>query len=184
MLLVATLAANKETEIANMNPKIGRIGPGITQTDKEEDITIGIMITQANVVEVGDVITTIIRDSKTITGQRPWLKSTPQLQSTRSIVSTVWVTIASIPNPHNIMINDPDQCNPNKQPIYANYVTIKDILTINVNLQVILWLELSKPLTKAENTTTKMDKVNGHKEIMTMKILMTSFVSREGSRCH
>ena len=93
-------------------------------------------------------------------------------------------TIANIPNLHNIMTNDPDQPNPNKHRIYVNYVIIKDILITNANLQVILWLELSKLLTKAHNTTTKTDKVNGRKETMIMKILMTSFFSRGGSGCH
>ena len=135
-------------------------------------------------VEVGDAIIITIGDN-TITTEPEAVVGIPS-KVTISKVSHIdrEVIIANTPNLHNIMTNNPDRPNHNRQPTYVSYVTIKVILITNANSQVILWLELSKLLTKADNTTTKMDKVNGLKGITIMKTLMTSFFSRGGSRCH
>ena len=47
---------NKEIEITNMSPRIGRIGHGITKMDKVGDIIREIMIIKGNAVEVGEAI--------------------------------------------------------------------------------------------------------------------------------
>ena len=144
--LEAIITVNKGKETANMNLRIGRIGHEITQMDKEGDIIVEIMRTQGSTVGVGEaiIIIIIIGDSITITEPEAVVGIHNKAMTSKVNLINHTETIANIPNCHNIMTNNPDQPNPNKQLIYANCVITKDILIINANLQVILWKEPSK----------------------------------------
>ena len=73
----------------------------------------------------------------------------------------------------------------NKQQIFVNCVIVKAIMTINANLQVILWPAHKKPLIKADHTATKILIMgNGHKATMITTALMGNLFSSGGSRCH
>ena len=86
---------------------------------------------------------------------------------------------------NNNNINHKCQRHSNKLQISVSCVIVKAIMTINVNLQVILWPAHKKPLIKAGHTATKtLIMGNGHKVIMTTMTLMGNLFNSGGSRCH
>ena len=87
-----------------------------------------------------------------------------------------------IPNNNN-NINHKGQPHLNKLQIFVSCVIVKGIMTINANLQVILWPAHQKPSIKADHTATKtLIKGNGHKGKMIT--IMGYLFSSGGSRCH
>ena len=94
--------------------------------------------------------------------------------------------MANIHTPsNNNNINHKCQLNLNKLQIFVTCVIVKAIMTINANLQVILWPAHKKPLIKADHTATKtLIMGNGHKAKMTTMTLMGNLFSSRGSRCH
>ena len=180
--LKETIMANKGTEILSTRVRIGKIDSREIKVDKVGATITGIMIIKASVEEAGVVII-ITEANRIFTGVEAvvGINHKIMIRSVNHIGSMV--TIASTPSHNNIMTSNPDQRNHNKQPRYVSGVTIKDILTINANLQVILFLECNKPLIKVGNIITRMHKVNGRRGIMIMKTPMISLFSRGGSRC-
>ena len=86
---------------------------------------------------------------------------------------------------NNNSINHKCQLHLNKLQIFVSCVIVKAIMTINANLQVILWPTLKKPLIKADHTATKtLIMGNGHKATMITMTLMGNLFSSGGSRCH
>ena len=74
--------------------------------------------------------------------------------------------------------------NHNKLLTYVSCVRIKATMTINANLQVILWHEHKRPSTKAVRITTKTPiKGNGRMGTTIMMTPMASLFSKGGSRC-
>ena len=77
------------------------------------------------------------------------------------------------------------QHNHTKLQIYVNCVRIRAIMIIIANLQVTLWPEHRKLLTKDTPTVTKTQiKVTGLMGKMTIMTQIASFFSKGGSRCH
>ena len=150
---------------------------------KAGDITIEVMIIKVNVDVVGVVIT-IIGDNRIITEAEVTVGICNQIMISKASHTGPMVITVSIPNPNSNIMTSLDQCNRNKWSISVNCVIIKDTLTTNASLQVTLWLEPDKPLIKADNITTKTNKVSGPRETMITKIPMISLFSKGGSRCH
>ena len=72
----------------------------------------------------------------------------------------------------------------NKPLIFVNCATVKAIMIINANLQVISWHAHKKPLTKADHTVTKtLIMGNGHKAKLITMTLKGNLFSSGGSRC-
>ena len=72
----------------------------------------------------------------------------------------------------------------NKQQIFVSCAIAKATMTINVNLQAILWPTHKKPSIKADHTATRTRiMVTGHKAIMITMTLMGNLFSSGGSRC-
>ena len=88
-----------------------------------------------------------------------------------------------IPRNHN-NINHKGQLHLNKLQIFVNCGIVKATMTINVNLQAILWPAHKKPSIKADHTATRtLIMATGHKvEMITMTLTGNLFSSR-GSRC-
>ena len=85
---------------------------------------------------------------------------------------------------NNKNINHKCQLHLNKLQIFVSCVIVKAIMTINANLQVILWPAHKKPLIKADHTATKtLIMGNGHKAKMITITLMGNLFSNGGSRC-
>ena len=92
--------------------------------------------------------------------------------------------MANIHTPNNHNINCKCQLHLNNLQIFVNCVIVKAIMTINANLQVILWPAHKKPLIKADHTATKtLIMGNGHKAKMITTTLMGNLFSSGGSRC-
>ena len=183
VLLEEIIMANKGIEILSTKVRIGKIDSGETKLDKVGAIITGIMTTKASMDEAGAVII-IIGDNKITTEEEAVAGISSKIMTRTVNHIGHMVTIARTPSHHNIMTNNPDQHSHKKQLTYVNCAIIKVTYITNANLQVILWLELSKPLIQVGNTTTKMHKVNGCKGIMIMKTPMISLFSRGGSRCY
>ena len=78
------------------------------------------------------------------------------------------------------------KCQPplSKPLIFVNCAIVKATMTINANLQVILWHAHKKPLIKADHTVTKTQITgNGHKVTVTTMTQMGNLFSSGGSRC-
>ena len=78
------------------------------------------------------------------------------------------------------------KCQPplSKPLIFVNCATVKATMTINANLQVILWHAHKKPSIKADHTVTKtLITGNGHKLTVTTMTQMGNLFSSGGSRC-
>ena len=78
------------------------------------------------------------------------------------------------------------KCQPplSKPLIFVNCATVKATMTINANLQVILWHAHKKPSIKADHTVTKtLITGNGHKVKVTTMTQMGNLFSSGGSRC-
>ena len=89
-----------------------------------------------------------------------------------------------IPCNHN-NINHQGQLHLNKQQIFVSCAIVKATMTINVNLQVILWPAHKKPSIKADHTATRTRiMVTGHKAKTIAMTLMGNLFSSGGSRCH
>ena len=76
------------------------------------------------------------------------------------------------------------KCQPplNKPLIFASCATVKATMTINANLQAILWHTHKKPLIKADHTVTKtLIMGNGHKVTVTTMTQMGKLFSSGGS---
>ena len=70
------------------------------------------------------------------------------------------------------------KCQPplSKPLIFVNCATVKATMTINANLQVILWHAHKKPSIKADHTVTKTQITgNGHKVTVTTMTQMATF---------
>ena len=93
--------------------------------------------------------------------------------------------MANIHTPsNNNNINHKCQLHLNKLQIFVNCVIVKAIMTINANLQVILWPAHKKPLIKADHTVTKtLVMGTGHKAKMITMTLMGNLFSSRGSQC-
>ena len=91
--------------------------------------------------------------------------------------------MANIHTPsNNNNINHKCQLHLNKLQIFVSCVIVKAIMTINANLQVILWPAHKKPLIKADHTATRtLIMGNGHKVKMITMILMGNLFSSRGS---
>ena len=88
-----------------------------------------------------------------------------------------------IPSSNN-NINRKGQPHLNKLQISVSCVIVKAIMTINANLQVILWPAHKKPSIKADHTVTKTRiKGNGHKGKMITMTLMGNLFSSGESQC-
>ena len=84
-------------------------------------------------------------------------------------------------NNNNIRLNGPQPHHARLQ-IFVNCVKIKAIMTINVNLQAILWPECRRPLIKAILTITKTKvKASGQMVIVITMTLMGNLFSSRGS---
>ena len=85
---------------------------------------------------------------------------------------------------NNNNINHKGQLHRNKLQIFVSCVIVKAIMTINVNLQAILWPAHKKPSIKADHTATKtLIMGTGHKAKMITMTLMGNLFSSRGSRC-
>ena len=88
-----------------------------------------------------------------------------------------------IPRNHN-NINHQGQLHLNKQQIFVSCAIVKATMTINVNLQAILWPAHKKPSIKADHTATRTRiMATGHKAKMITMTLMGNLFSSGGSRC-
>ena len=88
-----------------------------------------------------------------------------------------------IPCNHN-NINHQGQLHLNKQQIFVSCAIVKATMTINVNLQAILWPAHKKPSIKADHTATRTQiMATGHKGKMITMTLMDNLFSSGGSRC-
>ena len=86
-----------------------------------------------------------------------------------------------IPHNHN-NINHQGQLHLNKQQIFVSCAIVKATMTINVNLQVILWPTHKKPSIKADHTATRTRiMVTGYKVKMITMTLMGNLFSSGGS---
>ena len=86
---------------------------------------------------------------------------------------------------NNNNINHKGQLHLKKLRIFVSCVIVKAIMTINVNLQVILWPAHKKPLNKADHTATKtLITGTGHRMKMITMTLVGNLFSSGGSRCH
>ena len=95
------------------------------------------------------------------------------------------MTNIHIPSNNNNNINHKGQLHRNKLQIFVSCVIVKAIMTINVNLQAILWPAHKKPSIKADHTATKtLITGTGHKAKMITMTLMGNLFSSGGSRCH
>ena len=165
-------------EILNIKTKIGKIDHGEIKIVKVGDITTEIMISRGSVDVAGEVTKTI-GDNRIITEAEAMAGICNKDQQGQGYRSYGY---GQNPQPQQQPYYD-QQPRPAQWSTYVNYVTIRGILTIIVSLQAILWPELNKPLTRADNITTKMDKVNGLKGTMTTEIPRPSLFSSGGSRC-
>ena len=91
--------------------------------------------------------------------------------------------MANIHTPsNNNNINHKCQLHLNKLQIFVSCVIVKAIMTINANLQVILWPAHKNPLIKADHTATKtLIMGNGHNAKMITMTLMGNLFSSGGS---
>ena len=86
------------------------------------------------------------------------------------------------PNNNNISLKC-RQPLPNKRQMFVSCVIVKAIMTINVNLQAILWPAHRKPSIKADHIATNtLITGNGHKETLITMTLMGNLFSSRGSR--
>ena len=89
-----------------------------------------------------------------------------------------------IPHNHNT-INHKGQLHRNKLQIFVSCAIAKATMTINVNLQAILWPAHKKPSIKADHTATRtLIVATGHKAKMIIMTLTGNLFSSGGSRCH
>ena len=88
-----------------------------------------------------------------------------------------------IPRNHN-NINHQGQLHLNKQQIFVSCAIVKAIMTINVNLQAILWPAHKKPSIKADHIATRtLIMATDHKAKTITTTLMGNLFSSRGSRC-
>ena len=88
-----------------------------------------------------------------------------------------------IPHNHN-NINHKGQLHLNKLQIFVSCAIVKATMTINVNLQAILWPAHKKPSIKADHTATRtLIMVTGHKAKTITMTLTDNLFSSRGSRC-
>ena len=88
-----------------------------------------------------------------------------------------------IPRYHN-NINHKDQLHLNRLQIFVNCAIVKATMTINVNLQAILWPAHKKPSIKADHTATRtLIMAIGHKAKTITMTLTGNLFRSGGSRC-
>ena len=88
-----------------------------------------------------------------------------------------------IPRNHN-NTNHKGQFHLNKLQIFVSCAIVKATMTINVNLQAILWPAHKKPSIKADHTATRtLIMATGHKAKMITMTLTGNLFSSGGSRC-
>ena len=120
------------------------------------------------------------------------IRNNLNLQTQTTIFHCLWdintgiqshMTNIHTPNNNNTNRKDP-QHHLSKQQIYVSCVIVRVTMTINVNLQVILWPAHKKPLIKADHTAIKTLITGiGHMAMMITMILMDNLFSNRGSRC-
>ena len=121
------------------------------------------------------------------------INNRPSLQTRIIIVHHLWdintdtlfhMSNTHIPSNNNISPKC-HQHHHNKLQTFVNYVTIKGIMIINANLQVISWPAHKKPLIKADHTAIEtLIMANGHMVTLITTTLMGNLFSSGGSRCH
>ena len=120
------------------------------------------------------------------------INNNPNFQTKIIIVHHLWDIntdiqshMSSTHTPNNNNINRKcRQLHLNKLQIFVSCVIVKAIMTINANLQAILWPAHKKPLIKADHTATKTLLMGtGHMAIMIITTLMGNLFSNGGSRC-
>ena len=88
------------------------------------------------------------------------------------------------PRNHN-NTNHKGQLHLNKLQTFVSCAIVKATMTINVNLQAILWPAHKKPSIKANHTATRtLIMATGHKAKTITMTLMGNLFSSGGSRCH
>ena len=135
--LEETTINNKGIETPSTKVRIGKIDNGEIKMDKVGVIIKETMTIKGSTDEAGEAII--------ITGDN---KIEVEVEAVAGIHSRIVIRTASLighmeiiahTSSHNhTMTNNPDQHSHNKQQTYVNCATIKDTLTINVNLQAIL----------------------------------------------
>ena len=121
------------------------------------------------------------------------IPNNPNLQTQTTIVHHPWDINTDIQS-HMINIHTPNNNNTNRKDsqhhlnklqIFVSCVIVRVTMTINVNLQVILWPAHKKPLIKADHTAIKILITGiGHMVMMITMILMDNLFSNGGSHCH
>ena len=120
------------------------------------------------------------------------IHNTLNLQTQITIVHHLWdintdiqshMTNIHTPNNNNTNRKDPKH-HLSKLQIFVSCVIVRVTMTINVNLQVILWPAHKKPLIKADHTAIKTLITGiGYMAMMITMILMDNFFTNRGSRC-
>ena len=118
--------------------------------------------------------------------------SNPNFQTQIIIIHQLWDintdTQSHMSNTHSPNNNNTNhkcrQLHHNKLQIFVNYVTVKAITIINVNLQALSWLAHKKPSIKADHTAIRtLIMGTGNMVIMITMTLMGNLFSNRGSRC-
>ena len=197
--LITTEAVGKTTHI-EADEDSGMEMTLITMTE-----TIGIEILMVKVILTGVEDGTIIVEVKDImiTGEGEdgipinnimihSINKNPSLKIQTIIAHHLWDINTGIqshmsnthtPNNHNTN-HKCRQLHLNKLQIFVSCVIVKAIMTININLQVILWPTHKKPSIKAAHTATKtLIMGNGHMATMITMTLIGNLFSSGGSRC-
>ena len=122
------------------------------------------------------------------------INKNPTLQIQIIIVHHLWdintdtqshMSNTHTPNHNNSINHKCRQLHLNKLQIFVSYVIVKAIMTINVNLQAILWPAHKKPSIKADPIAIRtLITGTGHMATMITMTLMGNLFSSGGSRCH
>ena len=120
------------------------------------------------------------------------IHNNPNLRTQITIAHHLWdintdiqshMTNIHTPNNNNTHRKDP-QHHLSKLQIFVSCVIVRVTMTINVNLQVILWPTHKKPFIKADHTAIKTLITGiGHMVMMITMILVDNLFSNGGSRC-
>ena len=170
----------------------------VTETTGIEILMVKVILTGVEdgiiIIEVKDIVIVgegedgIPINNITIQG----IKNNPNFQTQIIIVHHLWDIntgtqshMSNTHTPNNNTINPKcRQLHLNKLQIFVSYVTVKAIMIINANLQVILWPAHKKPSIKADHTATKTRIMGtGHMVTMLTMTLMGNLFSNGGSRC-
>ena len=138
-LSMETLMANKEIGIPSIRVRIDRIDNGRIQMVKVGDTIIGVMTHKGNMDVAGEDTITITGVNRTIIEAEAGGETHSRTMISRASHTVLMVIMVNTPHYNNNTIaNNQDRCSHSRLPISVNCVTIKDTLTTNVSLQVIL----------------------------------------------